>query len=245
MDVNEANIDGLETQGVSVAAAAQRALLEIGAFQPMLFISTVGEEMLRPDTSDEYHRTSIMAMVSLVKKRPLSLSRHLSAVVEAVIKSLDPSKPLLRKACLQASTKALHELVKRFPVVAFHQRSQRFAVGTSGKLIIIYDLRTATKWRLLEGHQGIISALAFAPDGSSLASYSLEEKCVKTWQAGSSGWMGGILGLSAKCIKTIPLTPINTPTTAQDALLKCRIQWMSPKQLKLRRENGKLTALDI
>ena len=211
----------------------------------MLFISTVGEEMLRPDTSDEYHRTSIMAMVSLVKKRPLSLSRHLSAVVEAVIKSLDPSKPLLRKACLQASTKALHELVKRFPVVAFHQRSQRFAVGTSGKLIIIYDLRTATKWRLLEGHQGIISALAFAPDGSSLASYSLEEKCVKTWQAGSSGWMGGILGLSAKCIKTIPLTPINTPTTAQDALLKCRIQWMSPKQLKLRRENGKLTALDI
>ena len=239
------NIDGTETQGVSVAAAAQRALLEIGAFQPMLFISTVGEEMLRPDTSDEYHRTSIMAMVSLVKKRPLSLSRHLSAVVEAVIKSLDPSKPLLRKACLQASTKALHELVKRFPVVAFHQRSQRFAVGTSGKLIIIYDLRTATKWRLLEGHQGIISALAFAPDGSSLASYSLEEKCVKTWQAGSSGWMGGILGLSAKCIKTIPLTPINTATTAQDALLKCRIQWMSPKQLKLRRENGKLTALDI
>ena len=239
------NIDGTETQGVSVAAAAQRALLEIGAFQPMLFISTVGEEMLRPDTSDEYHRTSIMAMVALVKKRPLSLSRHLSAVVEAVIKSLDPSKPLLRKACLQASTKALHELVKRFPVVAFHQRSQRFAVGTSGKVIVIYDLRTATKWRLLEGHKGIISALAFAPDGTSLASYSLEEKCVKTWQAGSSGWMGGILGLSAKCIKTIPLTPINTATTAQDALLKCRIQWMSPKQLKLRRENGKLTALDI
>ena len=108
----------------------------------------LGRKCCDQDTSDEYHRTSIMAMVSLVKKRPLSLSRHLSAVVEAVIKSLDPSKPLLRKACLQASTKALHELVKRFPVVAFHQRSQRFAVGTSGKLIIIYDLRTATKWRL-------------------------------------------------------------------------------------------------
>ena len=239
------NIDGSETQGVSVAAAAQRALLEIGAFQPMLFISTVGEEMLRPDMSDEYHRTSIMAMVSLVKKRPLSLARHLSTVVEAVIKSLDPSKPLLRKGCLQASTKALHELVKRFPVVAFHQRTQRFAVGTAGKVIIIYDLRTATKWRLLEGHKGMISALAFAPDGNSLASYSIEEKCVKTWQAGSTGWMGGILGLSAKCIKTIAVKKIDGPIVPQDALLKCRIQWMSPKQLKLRRENGKLSTIDI
>ena len=146
---------------------------------------------------------------------------------------------------MQASTKALHELVKRFPVVAFHQRTQRFAVGTAGKVIIIYDLRTATKWRLLEGHKGMISALAFAPDGNSLASYSIEEKCVKTWQAGSTGWMGGILGLSAKCIKTIAVKKIDGPIVPQDALLKCRIQWVSPKQLKLRRENGKLSTIDI
>eukprot|EP00945_MAST-04E_sp_MAST-4E-sp1_P001878 g1878.t1 len=239
------NIDGTEKKGVSVAAAAQRAMLEIGAFQPLLFISTVGVEILRTDMTDEYHRTSIMAMVSLVKKRPLALSRHLAVVVEAVIKSLDPSKPLLRKGCLQASTKALHELVKRFPVVAFHQRTQRFAVGTPDKVIIIYDLRTATKWRLLEGHSGSIAALAFDPDGSYLASYSIEELCVKTWQAGSSGFLGGILGLNAKCTGTIKLPKVETEVNPRDKVLKCRIRWMSPKQVRLRREDGNVISFDL
>ena len=130
----------------------------------MLFISTVGEEMLRPDMSDEYHRTSIMAMVSLVKKTPVVTCVIYQLLLKLLLNHLIPSKPLLRKGCLQASTKALHELVKRFPVVAFQTHST-ICCWNCWKVIIIYDLRTATKWRLLEGHKGMISALAFAPDG--------------------------------------------------------------------------------
>jgi len=177
-------------------------------------------------------------LVCVVKKRPLALSRHLSAVVEVVVKSLDPSKPLTRKGCLHASTTALHELVKRFSTVAFHQKTQRLAVGTPDKVIIIYDLRTATKWRLFEGHTGSISALSFDADGSILASYSMDEPCLKIWQVGSSGFLGGILGLNSKCLKTVSLQPLEEQVKLRDVASPCRLHWDATGEFKLRRENG-------
>lgn len=44
----------------------------------------------------------------------------------------------------------LSELVRIFPMVAFHAATQRLAVGTTNGLIIIYDLRTATRIAVLE-----------------------------------------------------------------------------------------------
>ena len=57
--------------------------------------------------------------------------RHLSVVVEAVIRPLYPGEPILRKMCLVGATLALADLCKRFPMVAFHQETQRLACGTS------------------------------------------------------------------------------------------------------------------
>lgn len=73
--------------------------------------------------------------------------QFLPDVVTAVIRTLDPSEPDQRKGCLRASTRALHELVKQYPMVSFHQESQRYAVGTLSSVIVIFDLRTATKVR--------------------------------------------------------------------------------------------------
>ena len=235
---NMSGSNGPIVEDVHVAAASRRAMLEIGASQPVLLISTVGREILRSDRTDLYYETCIMALVCVVKKRPLALSRHLSAVVEVVVKSLDPSKPLTRKGCLHASTTALHELVKRFSTVAFHQKTQRLAVGTPDKVIIIYDLRTATKWRLFEGHTGSISALSFDADGSILASYSMDEPCLKIWQVGSSGFLGGILGLNSKCLKTVSLQPLEEQVKLRDVASPCRLHWDATGEFKLRRENG-------
>jgi len=57
-------------------------------------------------------------------------------------------------------------------MVSFHQNSQRLAIGTKDNLIIIYDLRTAAKWRILEGHAGLISSICFDQVGKYIASYS-------------------------------------------------------------------------
>ena len=85
---------------------------------------------------------------------------------------------------MQHSTAALKEIVRKFPMAAFHQDTQRFAVGTVDALIVIYDLRTATKWRVLEGHEGPISAVTFDAGGHRLATFSGDEGRVRYWEVG-------------------------------------------------------------
>jgi len=46
-------------------------------------------------------------------------------------------------------------------MVSFHQPSQRFAVGTVESNILVYDLRTATKMRVLEGTEGAVFVWLF------------------------------------------------------------------------------------
>ena len=89
----------------------------------------------------------------------------------------------MRKGCLKTSTVALHDLVRRYPMIHFNQETQRFAVGTTEAVVILYDLRTATKWRILEGHTGPVTALAFEHSGEKLASYCGLDTTVRSWQA--------------------------------------------------------------
>lgn len=97
--------------------------------------------------------------------------------------------------------KVLHNLVKMFPMVAFHQTTQRLAVGTQKAVIIIWDLKTATRWHVLEvchllplscevfgnppyaqqGHRGPVTAIAFNSRGDMLASYSVADGRVLFW----------------------------------------------------------------
>ena len=160
-----------------------------------------------------------------MRVRGVNLAADLPAVVEAVIKPLDPSVPSLREGCLGASTSALRELVKRYPMMAFSQGTQRLAVGTIDGVVLIYDLRTATKWRilqvrvrtrvpnlplplplalttkwrLLQGHEQPVSALAFSGAGDQVASFSSGDGTLRWWQAGSSG-LFSFLGLQGSCI---------------------------------------------
>jgi hypothetical protein len=52
-------------------------------------------------------------------------------VVEAALRPLDPAVPSLREGSLGASTSALRELVRRYPMVHFNQPTQRLAVRES------------------------------------------------------------------------------------------------------------------
>lgn len=138
---------------------------------------------------------------------PVSLLPLLPRLVETVVRSLDPHVPYLRDRCLQATTKVLHALVKQYPMVSFHQESQRLAVGTQDSVIVIYDLKTATRWHVLEGHTGPITAISFAPNGKMLASYSLQDTEVRFWQTTSSIW---IIGYSPHCIRTYKVNKVDS-----------------------------------
>jgi len=254
-------IEEKKAAAASAVASARHALMEAGTTQPLVFMSAVGHEVLRQDMGAYYHKTCLNCIVQLVKNNPQTMVRHLSVVVEAVIRPLYPGEPVLRKMCLVASTTALHDLVKRFPMVAFHQETQRLACGTMAGRIVLYDLRTATKWRILESSDctGSISVVTFNNDGSLLASYSAEDACISTWTAGSGGFLGGILGMQGRRKQKIDLTPSlhgsssdpgHVPESMMSNVLQhCRLQFSSrqsrTKQLKLRREDGQIVTVGL
>mmetsp|Transcript_4031 Transcript_4031/g.7716 ORF Transcript_4031/g.7716 Transcript_4031/m.7716 type:complete len:122 (-) Transcript_4031:143-508(-) len=115
------------------------------------------------------------------------------------------------------------------------------------KVIVIYDLRTATKWRILSGHKKTITAVSFNPSATYLASYSPDEEpaTLRFWETGSQGFLTNFLGITCQCIKTVPLGAIQLATPGaqltSEALLNNRIVWISPKMVKLRREDGTVT----
>lgn len=50
----------------------------------------------------------------------------------------------------------------------------------------MYDLKTATRLYVLEGHRNTLSGLEFATDGRRLVSISLEEGKALIWKVGNS-----------------------------------------------------------
>jgi len=133
------------------------------------------------------HRKSVMQIVAfLIRKRPLVLYPNLPRLMEAVVKSLDPNSTAHRDAILDTATEILGHVVKTFPTVDFYMATQRLAVGTSEGAIVMYDLKTAIRLYVLEGHKKRISACSFSPDGRRLVTLSLEESVVLVWKVGSS-----------------------------------------------------------
>eukprot|EP00469_Lotharella_globosa_P000398 CAMPEP_0167796704 /NCGR_PEP_ID=MMETSP0111_2-20121227/15207_1 /TAXON_ID=91324 /ORGANISM="Lotharella globosa, Strain CCCM811" /LENGTH=1669 /DNA_ID=CAMNT_0007690649 /DNA_START=264 /DNA_END=5273 /DNA_ORIENTATION=+ len=234
----------------ALAGAAHRALLQAGQSAPRSFIRQMGNEALNLKSKARCRSGALFAIVALVKKYPSSLINALPSAVQIIIKCLDPSAPALRKSLLRPATAALHALVQNYPSVTFHQKSQRFAVGTTARtssVIVIYDLRTATKWRILSGHKKTITAVSFNPSATYLASYSPDEEpaSLKFWETGSQGFLTNFLGITCQCIKTVPLPGIQLAAPGaqltSEALLNNRIVWISPKMVKLRREDGTVT----
>ena len=50
----------------------------------------------------------------------------------------------------------------------------------------MYDLKTATRLYVLEGHKKRTTACSFSPDGRRLVTLSLEESAVLVWKVGAS-----------------------------------------------------------
>lgn len=125
--------------------------------------------------------------------------------MEAVVKSLDPNNTTNRDAVLDTATEIIGYVVKSyvspalsliialrltrtcsFPTVDFHMSSQRLAVGTHEGAVIMYDLKTAIRLFVLEGHKKPITALSFSPDGRRLVTLSMEENAALVWKVGAS-----------------------------------------------------------
>ncbi|KAF9483399.1 WD40 repeat-like protein [Pholiota conissans] len=175
--------DSISIQNVS--AQARLAVLSIASNNMALFMGTLCLDILTPPTME--HRRSVLQILAfLIRKRPFVLQPNLPRLMEAVVKSLDPNSTADRDLVLDTATEIIGYVVKTYPTVDFHMATQRLAVGTNEGAVIMYDLKTAIRLYVLEGHKKPITALSFSPDGRRLVTISLKESVVLAWKVGSS-----------------------------------------------------------
>eukprot|EP01130_Rhizamoeba_saxonica_P012891 TRINITY_DN5476_c0_g2_i1.p1 TRINITY_DN5476_c0_g2~~TRINITY_DN5476_c0_g2_i1.p1 ORF type:complete len:1128 (-),score=210.08 TRINITY_DN5476_c0_g2_i1:80-3022(-) len=211
----------------NLAETALHALMIIGAKEPDQFLRSIGKGYLSNSKGGPQEVTpkilayALKTIDSLVKKHTGELFGSLPLLVGAVVRSLDPNVPGLREACLQPATNLVHDLVRFYPMVAFHQQTQRLAVGNNN-LVHIYDVISATRWHTLD-HDEVVDCLAFSDSGKMLASYSIAHSTVKLWKNSSSFW--GLIGTKLSCTKTINLNPCPITVTPMVLLESVRLTW--------------------
>ncbi len=233
----------------------------------------------RPSVSVSILWRVLRTLTSLTSRSTQSvrLIPYVSSLVEVAMGVIDPQRPSVRKQCLAVCQKLLAEILKRFPMCAFHPPSQRFAVGTHALLgneavgtaaaadgrhhhhhhggsngdttgstvkngITVYDLRTASKWRIFDGHESPVCCLSFSPSGDTLVSYSATDARVRTWKTGASGFFGSFQSLQTSYVKEVKLGTVSDHAFSPSHVLKhCKMEWATQSHdVLITRENGEL-----
>ncbi|KAJ3239674.1 hypothetical protein HDU78_002718 [Chytriomyces hyalinus] len=233
---------GSQPLGNALVMVSRQAVVQIASINPGLFISTVTFDFVHSKIAAE--RVGGLKLLGMfIAKKPLLLYSHVPRIIEAMVKSLDPNVPGMREAVQTVVTSNFAELVKTFPNVSFHHGSQKLAVGTMEGVTIVYDLKTATKGYVFEGHTKPVTAVAFSPDGKLCVSFSLEENCVRFWQlstgflnsfanafGGASPASGGTAG-HVKSFREFMAGAPQKPNPATNFDVK--FEWLTERSVKL------------
>jgi len=176
----------------------------------------------------------ISSLHPLMLKYPSCLVDHLVVVTSLLLKVLDPHFPSIRDSCLPASTTILRTMVEKFPMISFHQEKQKLAVGNSEGLIVIYDMRIASKWQVFEAHKSPVSAVSFSPNGEMLVTYSPKENSCRAWNTDGTSMLS-LLGMSSRVIKSYNVPEAGgTAMKSIEVLKGVRFEWDSNKMFSLK-----------
>lgn len=95
---------------------------------------------------------------------------------------MNPTHKELKTSCLDNCKRLLGCLLPIYSMIAFHQNSQKLAVGANDGKVFIYDITTGNIWKNLNAHNNEISALSFDFSGNVLISYSGTEANLRFWK---------------------------------------------------------------
>ncbi|XP_065716063.1 WD repeat-containing protein 7 isoform X2 [Patagioenas fasciata] len=233
------------------ARSARHALSLIATARPPAFITTIAKEVHRhtalaanTQSQQNIHTTTlarakgeILRVIEiLIEKMPTDVVDLLVEVMDIIMYCLEGS--LVKKKGLQECFPA----ICRFYMVSYYERSHRIAVGARHGSVALYDIRTG-KCQTIHGHKGPITAVAFAPDGRYLATYSNSDSHLCFWQMNTS-LLGSIGMLNSapqlRCIKTYQVPPVQPASPgSHNALRLARLIWTSNRNVILMAHDGK------
>uniref|UniRef100_A0A8V5GX07 WDR72-like alpha-solenoid domain-containing protein n=1 Tax=Melopsittacus undulatus TaxID=13146 RepID=A0A8V5GX07_MELUD len=233
------------------ARSARHALALIATARPPAFITTIAKEVHRHTAlaanaqSQQSIHTSSLARAKgeilrvleiLIEKMPTDVVELLVEVMDIIMYCLEGS--LVKKKGLQECFPA----ICRFYMVSYYERSHRIAVGARHGSVALYDIRTG-KCQTIHGHKGPITAVAFAPDGRYLATYSNTDSHLCFWQMNTS-LLGSIGMLNSapqlRCVKTFQVPPVHPGSPgSQNSLRLARLIWTSNRNVILMAHDGK------
>ncbi|XP_044520522.1 WD repeat-containing protein 7 isoform X1 [Gracilinanus agilis] len=233
------------------ARSARHALSLIATARPPAFITTIAKEVHRhtalaanTQSQQNIHTTTlarakgeILRVIEiLIEKMPTDVVDLLVEVMDIIMYCLEGS--LVKKKGLQECFPA----ICRFYMVSYYERNHRIAVGARHGSVALYDIRTG-KCQTIHGHKGPITAVAFAPDGRYLATYSNSDSHISFWQMnisllGSIGMLNSAPQL--RCIKTYQVPPVQPASPgSHNALKLARLIWTSNRNVILMAHDGK------
>ncbi|XP_006764523.1 PREDICTED: WD repeat-containing protein 7 isoform X2 [Myotis davidii] len=233
------------------ASSARHALSLIATARPPAFLTTIAKEVHRhtalaanTQSQQNIHTTAlarakgeILRVIEiLIEKMPTDVVDLLVEVMDIIMYCLEGS--LVKKKGLQECFPA----ICRFYMVSYYERSHRIAVGARNGSVALYDIRTG-KCQTIHGHKGPITAVAFAPDGRYLATYSNTDSHISFWQMNTS-LLGSIGMLNSapqlRCIKTYQVPPVQPASPGpHNALRLARLIWTSNRNIILMAHDGK------
>ncbi|KAL1917014.1 uncharacterized protein VTP21DRAFT_5212 [Calcarisporiella thermophila] len=241
---NDQHPDSLSPTEAAVVRVARLAILQIAQITPELFLPTLIHDLLvTKNPAEQVLNMRLLSM--LVRKKPVVLFGSVLQIAESVVRSLDPNTPGMREAVLQPTSVVLHDMVRTYPFVDFHKGSQRLAVGTLEGAVVVFDLRSATRWAILEDHARAVAAVSFSADGKIVVSCSVEEGRVCIWHLSV-----GLLGVFASATGAASLlssvqkpaqnftfnfgeTQENTCKYVPTLLQSVRFEWAGEKSVRL------------
>jgi WD40 repeat protein len=252
----------IEPRGPKSNLAAD-CLITIGFRKPTSF----GKRLSLMIKTTHAPEVPLFLLQRLVDRYRMHSIRFLPALFESIVlPCLDPMDYRVRKASVEPVTEIFKNLNKFYPMTAFHQNRQKFAIGSTQGQVIIYDVRSGTKWRILDGHTGPISAVGFDASGKYVCSYSATDSTVRVWHltgggvpgvtavvvssqsSTTSSLLGGLLGSTGgKCVQIKQLGQIDTdmisvgikhPFCLNQRIHGVKIRWTSETDVLLVRENG-------
>lgn len=233
--------NGGSLSGSYLMSISEEAVCRLLAHAPMTLIPNWLADISRPGRAFPERLLFLRLLDRLSTGYPLALRPFCPAIGDVLIRLLDPNIPNIRYRLLPHFAALLPHLLSLSPWWAWHNPSQRLACGSPDGPIIILDLRSGSRFQVLEGMSHAITSVAFHPDGRYVVAYSATEACIRWWTLATG--LLGFLHVAGKPTRSFIVDPPLTEAVLRNELAPVRFHWLNSQTVQITVDGEPITVI--